>query len=295
MDGASPLPIGFPMVWRDVGRGATISDARAAQAGLPSRPMAPSHDAARLAGITRLSLRGGRGPTSAWVFDPHRLALPAWAAALEGQPPALLVTLDRHFDLVPPEAPAAVPDRSAGLRAIDEHARWSLTIRNTDHVVAAMEAGIVGDVLAIARASPVGAHAGESWTDRRGGVHRLLRARTVDQLAADWGTPSATPEAKQLADWLEGGGPVLLDVDLDCFTTPSDADPTSILPWPRELIRDFLLPPDSEPFWEAVLGRCVALTLAREPYHCGGLAAGARLFLDVGEVLFRELLRVDVP
>jgi len=252
-------------------------------------------DARHLAGITRLSLAGGSGPSTAWVFDPHRLALPAWAASIGDGPPALLVTLDRHFDLVPPADPGAVPDRAAGLRALDEHARWSLSVRNTDHVVAAMEAGIVGDVLAIARASPQGAIPDDRWIDRRGGVHRILRARSVDRLAADWGSSAATPEAVALEAILAAGTPVLLDVDLDCFTSPSDADPTEVLPWPRALIRSFLLPPGSEAFWSAVLENCLALTLAREPFHCGGLGGAARLFLDASEVLFRELLRVDPP
>ena len=257
--------------------------------------MSTLEESRHLAGITHLRLRGARGPADAFVFDPHRLALPAWAAAIGDRPPALLITLDRHFDLVPPADPAAVPDRSAGLRAIDEHTRWALSVRNTDHIVAAMEAGIVGDVLAIARSSPQGAHPGETWIDRRGGTHHILRARTVDRLVADWETPAATPEAQRLAAWLKAGVPVLLDIDLDCFTSQSDADPTDVLPWPRHLIREFLLPPGAAPFWDAVLGNCVTLTLAREPYHCGGLGGAARLFLDVSEVLFGELLGVDLP
>ena len=257
--------------------------------------MGIDEDVRHLAGITRLSLHGGRGPSTAWVFDPHGLALPAWAASVGGGPPALLVTLDRHFDLVPPPDPLAVPERAAGLRALDEHTRWALSVRNTDHVVAAMEAGVIGDVLAVARSSPQGAFTGDTWTDRRGGSHRLLRERTVDRIAADWGTAAATEEARALAERIEAGTPVILDVDLDCFTSQSDADPTEVLPWPRALIRSFLLPPGSEPFWDAVLRNCVALTLAREPYHCGGLGGAARLFLDVSEVLFGELLRVDPP
>lgn len=257
--------------------------------------MRPHDEALRLAGVIRLSLHGGRGPRQAFVFDPHRLALPSWALALEGRPPALLVTLDRHFDLVPPEDVGAVPDRSAGLQALDEHTRWALSVRNTDHVVAAMEAGLVGDVLAIARASPKGAHEGERWIDRRGTAHRIFRTPTVDRVAADWGTRSATPEAQAIAAILHAGTPVILDVDLDCFTSPSDADPTALLPWPREIVRDFLLPPASAPFWDAILRDCAALTLAREPYHCGGLVASAKLFLDVADVLFRELLGGDLP
>ena len=233
----------------------------------------------RLAGVTRLAL-DGRGPRSAFVFDPHRLALPCWALALEeaGRAPALLVTLDRHFDLAVPAHPARVPDRAAGFLALDAHARLELDTRNIDHVVAAMEAGIVGDVLALARASPEGALPAETYRDRRGVDHRILRAPSLEL-------------------WLDGGGrlpagegPVLLDVDLDCFTSPSDVDARVVLPWPQAVVRDHLLPEGSRPFWDAVLPRTVALTLAREPYHCGGLLGAGRLLEQVAPVLLGELL-----
>jgi hypothetical protein len=255
----------------------------------------------RLAGVTRLSLGSRRGPRDAFLFDPHRLALPSWAAALEDQGlpmeagGALLVSLDRHFDLVAPVDPAGVPRREAGLRALDSHARWVLDVRNYDHILAAMEAGLVGDALLLARATPRGAFAGAVYTDTRGVAHRLIRARSVDVVAEGYGTPSAGPEAQALEQALGQGPTVLLDVDLDCFTSPSDADPTEVLPWPRETIRRFLLPPGSEAFWDALLSRSVALTLAREPAHCGGVIAGNRLLEDALQVLFVELLGAELP
>ncbi|AKQ63945.1 hypothetical protein A176_000857 [Myxococcus hansupus] len=149
----------------------------------------------RLAGIIRLGLGGGRGPSDAYVFDPHRLALPAWACALgDAGAPALLVTLDRHLDTVVPQRPAAVPDRAAGLRALDEHARWSLDVRNYDHILAAMEAGLVGDALLIARTRPRGAFTADTYVDTRGRPHRLVAVPTVDRAAEAWSHPApATP------------------------------------------------------------------------------------------------------
>ena len=84
--------------------------------------------------------------------------------------------------------------------------------------------------------------------------------------------------------------PVLLDIDLDCFTSLSDADPQAILPWTEGLVRDYLLPEGSEEFWEELLPRVVAMTLAREPYHCGGLLAQGRLLELVAPVLFGTVL-----
>jgi hypothetical protein len=252
---------------------------------------APHH--LRLAGVIRLSLSGGRGPSDAYVFDPHRLALPSWACALgDGGGPALLVSLDRHLDVVPPRQPEAVPERSAGLRALDEHARWSLDVRNYDHILAAMEAGLVGDALLIARARPRGAFERDTYRDTRGREHRLVAVPTVDRAAEAFRAPAPGDAVREV---LERAERVLLDVDLDCFTTPSDADPTTLLPWPRSIIREFLLPEGSEPFWEAVLENTVALTLAREPHHCGGLLASGELFREVAEVLFRELLHAEPP
>lgn len=265
------------------------------------RPGEPRYDGAvsppehlRLAGVTRLSL-AGRGPRDAFLFDPHRLALPCWALALAGRGPALLVTLDRHLDLSPPADPGAVPDAAAGLRALDEHARWSLDVRNIDFVVAAMEAGLVGDVLAIGRARPPGALPGPTWTDRRGTVHRIATAPSLAHVVDGFGSASPSPHAEAAAALLASGGPILLDVDLDCFTTPSDADPTTILPWPAEAIRDFLFPEGAAAFWDAVLPRAVALTLAREPLHCGGVLAAGRLFETAAAVLFGELLGTGSP
>jgi len=237
----------------------------------------------RLAGVTRLAL-DGRGPRDGYVFDPHRLALPCWALALHERNagPALLVTFDRHLDLAVPQEPARVPDREAGVLAIDAHARLELDVRNIDHIVAAMEAGIVGDVLCFARAKPQGALEGGTYTDRRGKAHRIDVARTLEE-------------------WLDAGGrlthegPALLDLDLDCFSSPSDADPRAILPWPRELVRDALLPEGSSAFWSALLPKTIALTLAREPYHVGGLLAANRLFEVAAPVLFEELLGGRVP
>ena len=247
----------------------------------------------RLAGVVRLGLGGGRGPTDAYVFDPHRLALPAWACALgESGPPALLVTLDRHLDVVVPERPADMPDRSAGLRALDEHARWHLNVRNYDHILAALEANLVGDALLIARTRPRGSFAGDTYVDTRGRPHRLVSVTTVDRAAEAYRNPGPTDAVR---DVIEAASSVLLDVDLDCFTSLSDADPTTVLPWPKAIIREFLLPPDSEPFWDAVLAKAVALTFAREPHHCGGLLPSGELFRDAAEVLFRELLRVEPP
>lgn len=240
----------------------------------------------RLAGVVTLSL-SGRGPKWGFVFDPHRLALPCWSLATNGAS-ALLITVDRHFDLVPPLVKTPL---GLSVLELDEHARRLLDVRNYDHILAAVEAGLISDVIAIARASPVGSFEGSLWREQ----HQIVRARTLDALCADFGTERASTEARQAFELIERAERIVLDVDVDCFTSPSDADPTTVLPWPEPLIREHLVPRSAEPFWSAVLPKCVGLTIAREPNHCGGLIAGAHLFEQVANVLFTELLHTDLP
>ncbi len=237
------------------------------------------------AGIIELSIDGKKGPKRGFVFDPHRLALPCWAEVARDAP-ALLLTLDRHFDTVPP---VNVPERGLSPDALDLHAREKLDHRNYDHVLAAMHAGVISDAIIVARARPVGA----VTTDWQG--HELISAPTLDLITAEWATPHATPEGKRACSALIRAKSVILDVDLDCFTTPSDADPTTVVPWSLELLREFVKPRGSAPFWDLVLGKCIGFTFAREPSHCGGLIASGRLFEHACQVLFAELFESDLP
>lgn len=231
------------------------------------------------AGIIELSLHG-RGPRRGFLFDPHRLALPCWAA-VEAKD-ALLVTFDRHFDLAVPTVEVPV---GLSAQAYDTLARTQLDERNVDHVFAACDAGLVGDVLAVARAWPVGAAKQPTHLSRRGRTHEVAMAPTLERLLQQ---PAALAR-------LEASAQVLLDFDLDCFVTPSDADPFTVIPWPARLVREFLRPEGSDRFWELVLSRCVGLTFAREPNHCGGVVAGNRLFEEVGAIIFEELLETSLP
>lgn len=237
----------------------------------------------RRAGIIELEI-AGRGPKRGYVFDPHRLALPCWAEVSTS--PSLLLTLDRHFDTVVPQNP---PARGLTVDEYEVHARDRLDHRNYDHVLAAMSAGIISDAIVVARARPVGAVTTD-WNE-----HEVISANTLDLISAEWGTAQATPEGKRAHAAIERAKSIILDVDLDCFTTPSDADPTTVVPWSLELIRDFVKPRGSEGFWSAVLGKCVGFTFAREPSHCGGLIASGRLFEHACQVLFAELFESDLP
>ena len=231
-------------------------------------------DTARLAGVTRLRV-DGRVPCDVFVFDPHRLALPSWAACVS-RPGALLVSLDRHFDLVPPPAGAPIPRLGDSLQRFDEYTRWEADVRNVDQILTALEGGLFSAAIAVARSDVKGVQPSK---------HRVLTAPTLRSLIASGEFRALLLEATS----------VVLDIDLDCFTTLSDADPTSVLPWPEELIRDYLNPPGSAEFWGMLWPKLAGIMISREPLHCGGLIEAGRLFERFSQVLFVELLGADLP
>lgn len=253
-----------------------------------------TNELGRLAGVVALTLDTARGPRRAFIVEHHRQALPCWHEALAERPTALLITFDRHLDLAPPPDKLAVPERTAGLRAVDDHARWELDTRNIDHILAAIEAGLVGDALLIARHRPAGAITEDHYIDRRGERHRLPAYATLDRVLEGMGVHGG-PASEPLSAVLHGTRPILLDFDLDCFTTQSDAEPTTVVRWPRSLIREFLIPRGAEAFWREVLPRTVGVTIARESLHCGGVLEASRVLEDLAQVLFVELLGADLP
>jgi hypothetical protein len=233
-----------------------------------------------LTGIVELEVQSRFGTLPVFVFDAHRLALPCWWSVLGPSAGAVLFTLDRHFDLVPPSS--ALPARNT-LREVDELARWELDARNVDHILAAMELGVLSDAVVLARSHPRGAFEGDAWTDSHGIEHRLFRAASLSELSE--------PAHARLAQ----ASQVVLDIDLDCFTSLLPGSAGEVSPWTRESVRGWLGLPDRRAFWDPLLSRVAAVTLAREPAHCGGVLASGRLFEDLAPVLFQELLGAELP
>jgi hypothetical protein len=233
--------------------------------------------------VHRVTTRVGASTCDVFVFDHHRAAFTLWALAAKAHGPLTLVTLDRHMDL---ERPAHLPPAAATstLEALDEYAARALSPRNDDHIVAALEAGAIGDAVVIARShAPSSLDSFRPFRDHAGGEHHFAIARTVDEAGAD------------VRRVVEGSAQIALDIDLDCFATLSDGHPDEVVPWDIDQIDTFLRPPDSESLWQAILSRTRVVTLAREPYHCGGLERGARLWRGFSEVFFRRLLGVPPP
>ena len=242
------------------------------------------HPLLALADVHRLTTVAFGRTLDVYLFDHHRTAFTVWCHEAARRGRALtLVTLDRHMDLNPPRH--LPPPFDAPLEQLDLFARHRLAPSNDDHIPAALEAGAIGDALVVARSHPPPSL--ETFRPYIGAAavrHEVEFAPTI----------ARTSPAQ--VEWLRGReGPIVLDIDLDCFTTMSDGDPDDVLTWDADQILRWLTPPGSEPFWALLRERVEVVTLAREPYHCGGFARGAKLWTAFAEVFFERLLGADAP
>ncbi|MBS2025292.1 MAG: UPF0489 family protein [Deltaproteobacteria bacterium] len=233
-----------------------------------------------LADVHRITCPIGGTERDVFVFDHHRTAFTLWAHVAQTHGPLTLLTLDRHMDLETPQA-RAVPYTSP-LDELDRFARHRLATRNDDHILAALESGAISSAAIIARSHQPGELSRFlPFTDPLGKRHEFAFAPTLERAGAD------------VRALLEAASGIVLDLDLDCFTTRSDGHLDETVCWDKTHIDDFLRPPDFD--WARVLPKVRAVTLAREPYHCGGFSRGARLWVDFAEVFFERLLGVPAP
>ena len=236
-----------------------------------------------LADVHRVTTRVGGRACDVFIFDHHRTAFTLWSLAAKAHGgPLTLLTLDRHMDLgISAQLPPAF---DAPVEALDAFARHRLAPSNDDHIVSAMEAGAISDAAVIARShAPADLNVFKPYVDRAGRRHPVAFSRDVDSIGDEILHRVARADA------------IALDVDLDCFTTLSDGHPDEVIPWDQEQIDSFLRPPGSEIFWTEALSRTRVITIAREPYHCGGFDRSALLWRAFAEVFFRRLLGVPAP
>lgn len=233
-----------------------------------------------LADVHHVTCHVGGRALDVFVFDHHRTAFTVWSLAAQREGPLTLLTLDRHMDLGVP-AKVALPYTSDA-RALDGFARHDLAPSNDDHIVAAMEAGAIDHAAVVARSHwPPDLGAFRPYRGRTGRLHECAFSPSLER---------ASPE---LVDRVLASDRLVLDIDLDCFTTRSDGHVDEVITWDESLIDAFLRPDRFD--WAPVLDRVRVVTIAREPYHCGGLGRGAALWHSFARVFFERLLGVPAP
>ncbi|MFN7542729.1 MAG: hypothetical protein ACK5TN_08040 [Acidobacteriota bacterium] len=215
-------------------------------------------------GLRRIRL--GRHEVS--LHEDHRwvLALVAEAQQQGVLPcPTPVVLLDRHTDCAEPKRPLPHDTSVPGvLRLCDQH----LSPHDDDWIVAGIEIGLLADVFLF------------GVDDRMGDLPRAVGPHGV---FGRWEMPGDLGEigvnARRL---LEGQGPILLDIDLDCFAYPYRG---AVWPWTEAMFRKHFLP--RPPLWNSLLERAQLITICREAGCCGGSAHADSILELCREFLFQ--------
>lgn len=147
------------------------------------------------------------------IVQDHRFSFFYWMKWRNRQakpsPPPMLVSLDWHQDLVPPDE--LEREWLGALDTMDYKAAaffcWDkLHCANDGHILAAAYLNLIGDIHVVQKQED---EYGEEFVDREGRTHRV---RCYDSIAAL--VEAVSPQ---------GHASVILDIDLDYFTESADA------------------------------------------------------------------------
>lgn len=204
------------------------------------------------------------------VVQEHRFAFWFWTKWMherlvlkDASPPPHLVTIDYHDDVG--AMSDVVPEVLERLDVADEteaalFAWCGLNPKNDGHILPAQYLNSLRDAFVLFKGDDGDDRSG-TIRDLKGGEHSFRYFNTVDDLLG------ALPK---------DGSPIVLDVDLDYFTT--GAGPSGLLPihksQPREMRELLGL---EGPLMREVLPRTVGVTIALEPAWCGGIRNSLQL------------------
>lgn len=210
------------------------------------------------------------------VFKDHRLSFffwLKWTRALRASPP-LLVTIDWHRDLAPPndkECKRLEELNQTDLTAVARFASEDLDPHNDGHVLSAAWLNLIGDVILLKN---YGLDQKETYCDRAGNEHKILEFKNLQDLYLELGGR----EKKR----------IYLDIDLDYFirNKVSPYQRAGVELYSDDEIQD-LVNPNGELF-KILLPSLAGITIATEPRYCGGIRNSNHILKVVMDQLFDE-------
>lgn len=220
-----------------------------------------------------------RGQKPVFVFKNHRTSFYYWCKARKEfgiSDSFFVVTLDRHNDLFP-----LLPEKKTEIQALDlndlvkvkNFVKNKLKKLNDDYIIAAMEAGLIGDIL-IMSSEPTGI---KEYTDSASVKHKIFHCFWPGDLSGFRGllTDTATERNREIITSIgydENGNPnVVLDIDLDFFTYYY-CDNTYVID--EENFKD-IFSDDSLIWW--IYDKARLITIAKEPGACGSTLNSERI------------------
>lgn len=216
-----------------------------------------------------------------FIFKNHRTSFYYWCKARKEfgiSDSFFVVTMDKHNDLFP-----LLPEKIAEIQTLDlnnlvkveDFVKNKLKKLNDDYIFAAMEAGVIGDILIM---SPdVHALSLKEYPDKLGRIHRIFHCIWPGDLSGTRGmlTDSIDPENRELIRSIgydtNGNQNIALDIDLDFFTY-FYCDKIYVI---REENFKDIFSDDCLIWW--IYNRARLITIAKEPWACGGAQNSKRI------------------
>ena len=220
-----------------------------------------------------------KGQKPVFVFKNHRTSFYYWCKARKEfgiSDSFFVVTLDYHNDLF-----TLLPEKKAEIQALDlndlvkvkDFVKNKLKKLNDDYIFAAMEAGLIGDILIM---SPEFSNIKE-YPDSRSVKHKIFYCHWPGDLSGSRGllTDNIPNRNRQLIASIgygENGNPnIALDIDLDFFTY-FYCDKSYVID--EENFKD-IFSEDSLIWW--IYDKARLITIAKEPGTCGGARNSRRI------------------
>lgn len=208
------------------------------------------------------------------IVHEHRFAFWFWNQWQRGElpsPPPDLVSIDWHKDLGFEASESLAELNTNDDNEVALYAWTQLNSLNDCHILAAARLGIIGNVYVLCKQDD----------PEEMSFHTLNGTSTV----------RAFHDVTAFVDVIQRSESVILDIDLDYFTTQSEYDDSNTIRVSRnnQIEMETLLAPSGE-IISAVLPVLNGVTIAIEPEWCGGFARAHRLFACLNRILFDNTL-----
>lgn len=248
-----------------------------------------------------------------FIFEDHRYILNILFSAFFHKKliePPTLVYFDKHDDgrdpIVSIEKLKRIRKEKPDLKKMWSFIEWELSPLDDDWLKVGMELGLIGDAILIGCTSADNfKDFRNSYRDHLGEEHLIFKVGHIwDGLLQKGWLVDRAQKSKYCEIWnllgIENNPrisinserqktKVILDFDLDCFTTYFQED---ILPWPYEYFKKYFIKPygknynRAKEFTDKLIRTAEFITIARESDYCGSFHNNAMILDSVNDIIF---------
>lgn len=230
--------------------------------------------------------------------------------------PCTLVMFDAHHDAKDPACKNDILQiKKIGItfEGLIDLCQEKLSKLNDDWVKTGMELGLIDDAVIFGVESSADSANFKRFKDQQENIHKIKLLGLPGKELEYQGDLSDTARRESLSDlwkilgwqcdpqfsFAQDGRKILLDLDLDCFIVRWKG--CYRFPWPDEVFKkEFLVPSryqttlewTGKDFLNGLVNKAALLTIAREPYCCGGETKATQILGKVNHFLFDDKLSI---